>query len=120
MSQILKRTENLLLALESINDKSKFKTLSNFRRSVYGFKILVDVMHIYLNNSNNELCTKEYLTKRVSSLASRATIINFINDQISFGSLVANTSTIDGRIKIITPSELLINDYQDWLNYLTK
>mgnify|MGYP007022689669 CR=1 FL=1 len=56
-------------------------------------------MHIYLNNKNNELCTKEYLTKRVSSLASRATIINFINDQISFGSLVANTSSIDGRIK---------------------
>ena len=27
---------------------------------------------------------------------------------------------LDGRIKIITPSELLINDYQDWLDYLTK
>ena len=120
MSQILKRTENLLLALESINDKSKFKSLSNFRRSVYGFKILVDVMHSHLNKDNIELCTKEYLTKRVSSLASRATIINFINDQISFGSLVASTSSIDGRIKIITPSELLINDYQDWLDYLTK
>ena len=120
MNQILKRTENLLLALESINDKSKFKTLSNFRRSVYGFKILVDVMHCYLNNNNLELCTKEYLTKRVSSLASRATIINFINDQISFGALVANTSLIEGRIKIITPSETLINDYENWIDYLTK
>ena len=120
MNQTLKRTESLLLALESIHDKSKFKSLSNFRRSVYGFKILVDVMHSYLNDNNHELCTKEYLTKRVSSLASRATIINFINDQISFGSLVASTSSIDGRIKIITPSDSLINDYQDWLNYLSK
>jgi len=120
MNQTLKRTESLLLALESIHDKSKFKSLSNFRRSVYGFKILVDVMHSYLNDNNHELCTKEYLTKRVSSLASRATIINFINDQISFGSLVANTSSIDGRIKIITPSESLINDYQLWLDYLSK
>ena len=120
MNKTLKRTENLILALESINDKAKFKSLSNFRRSVYGFKILVDVMHNYLNDDNHELCTKEYLTKRVSSLASRATIINFINDQISIQSLVANTSAIDGRIKIITPSESLINDYQDWLDYLTQ
>ena len=120
MDVTLQKTKNLLLALESINDKVKFKSLSNFRRSVYGFKILVDVMHSSLDKNSKDLCTKEYLTKRVSSLASRATIINFINDQISFGSLIANTSPIDGRIKIITPSELLINDYQDWLDYLTQ
>ena len=120
MNAILKRTENLLTALETINDKANFKALSNFRRTVYGFKILIDVMHCYLSPENKELCTKEYLTKRVSSLASRATIINFINDQISVGTLKANTSSVDGRIKIITPSDDLVNDYQNWLDYLSK
>ena len=120
MNQILKKTESLLTAFNTINDKANFKSLSNFRRTVYGFRILIDVIHSYLSPENKDLCTKEYLTKRVSSLASRATIINFINDQVSVGTLKANNSSLDGRIKIITPSDDLINDYQKWLDYLSN
>lgn len=120
MNLILKRTESLVNAFETINDKSNFKTLINFRRTVYGFKILIDVMHCELANSSDVICTKEYLTKKVSSLASRATIINFINDQISIGTLIASDSAVDGRIKVITPSEDLRNDYRLWLEYLAK
>ena len=120
MDLTLKRTENLIYAFETINDKTNFKALTNFRRTVYGFKILIDVMHCDLANNADVICTKEYLTKKVSSLASRATIINFINDQISIGTLIANNSALDGRIKVITPSEDLRNDYQLWLEYLAK
>ncbi|MDA9651696.1 hypothetical protein N9T16_03320 [Pelagibacteraceae bacterium] len=120
MDLTLKRTENLIDALETINDKLNFRALINFRRTVYGFKILIDVMHCELANNADVICTKEYLTKRVSSLASRATIINFINDQISVGTLIANNSAVDGRIKVITPSEDLRNDYKYWLEYLAK
>lgn len=120
MSKTLDRTINLIEALETINHKQKFVSLSKFRRTVYGFKILIDVMHSYLNDDNEDLCTKEYLTKRVSSLASRATIINFINDQISNGTLIANSSPVDGRIKIITPSNQLENDYSEWLEHIAK
>ena len=79
MNLTLQRTENLINAFETINDKSNFKALINFRRTVYGFKILIDVMYCELANNTDVICTKEYLTKKVSSLASRATIINFIN-----------------------------------------
>ena len=120
MSVTIKKTEILLAALESINDNSSYKSLSQFRRTVYGFKILIDVMYCYLKTENKELCTKEYLTKKVSRLASRATIINFINDQISVGTLIANSSKIDGRIKIITPNDMLVSDYKNWLDYFTK
>ena len=120
MDLTLKRTENLVNAFETINDKSNFRALSNFRRTVYGFKILIDVMHCELANDDVVICTKEYLTKKVSSLASRATIINFINDQISIGTLIASDSAVDGRIKVITPSEDLRNDYRLWLEYLAK
>ena len=120
MDLTLKRTESLVDAFETINDKSKFKSLINFRRTVYGFKILIDVMHCELTNNADVICTKEYLTKKVSSLASRATIINFINDQISIGTLIASGSAVDGRIKVITPSEDLRNDYRLWLEYLAK
>ena len=119
MSKLLQQTEELLVAFETINDKVSFKFLSNFRRTVYGFKILIDVMHNHFKEEPDELCTKEYLTKRVSSLASRATIINFINDQVSLGTLNANSSPIDGRIKIITPSDSLCKDYQAWLDHIS-
>ena len=46
--------------------------------------------------------------------------LNFINDQISIGTLIANDSAVDGRIKVITPSEDLRNDYRLWLEYLAK
>ena len=120
MNLTLKRTESLIDAFETINDKSNFKALINFRRTVYGFKILIDVMYCELANNADVICTKEYLTKKVSTLASRATIINFINDQISIGTLIANNSIVDGRIKVITPSEDLRNDYRLWLEYLAK
>lgn len=120
MNLTLQRTENLINAFETLNDKSNFKALINFRRTVYGFKILIDVMYCELANNSDVICTKEYLTKKVSTLASRATIINFINDQISIGTLIANNSIVDGRIKVITPSEDLRNDYRLWLEYLAK
>jgi hypothetical protein len=118
MDLTLKRTESLVDAFETINDKSNFQTLVGFRRTVYGFKILIDVMYCEFSNANDVICTKEYLTKKVSYIASRATIINFINDQISIGTLIANTSLIDGRIKVVTPSKALKNDYQLWLEHL--
>ena len=120
MNLILEKTTNILIALEIINDKTNFKYLSNFIRSVYAFKILTDVMYCHFNTENKELCTKEYLTKKVSRLASRATIINFINDQISIGTLNANTSLSDGRIKLITPNDKLIEDYKNWLQKIIK
>ena len=120
MDLTLQRTINIVNAFEIINDKSNFKALTNFKRTAYGFKILIDVMYCELIDSDDVICTKVYLSNKVSSLASRATIDNFINDQINIGHFIASSSTIDGRIKVITPSEDLKNDYQLWLEYLTK
>jgi hypothetical protein len=77
-------------------------------------------MYCELSSSDGVICTKEYLTKKASLLASRATAINFINDQISIGTLVASNSFTDGRIKVITPSESLKKDYQTWLEFFSK
>ena len=120
MDLTLQRTINIINAFETINDKSKFKSLINFKRTAYGFKILIDVMYCELNCSDDVICTKVYLNNKVSSLASRATIDNFINDQINIGHLIANSSSIDRRIKVITPSEALIKDYRLWVENLTE
>ena len=52
----------------------------------------------------------------MSSLASRATIINFINGEIDKGSLVTRVSNNDKRVKIIDPSQDLINEFVSWLD----
>jgi len=120
MHLTLKRTKKLVSAINTLDDKSNHKSLINFRRTVYGFKILIIVMNTFLDEDSREICTKEYLTKQSSTLASRATIINFINDQVSSGTLMASSSLIDGRIKIITPSNALLQDYDNWLEYISN
>ena len=63
---------------------------------------------------------EEYLTKNMSDLASRATIINFINDEISKGSLVTQVSSKDKRVKIIQPASELIDEFTMWLDMIDK
>ena len=78
-------------------------------------------MRLYFDSNINKIeCTKEYLTKNMSDLASRATIINFINDEISKGSLVTQVSSKDKRVKIIQPSGELIDEFTMWLDMIDK
>ena len=104
-------------SFESIGDRAKFKYLFLFRNNVYGYRILIEIFklnnHALLENDNT--CTKEHLTKTMSNLASRATIINFINDQISTGALFTVTSPNDKRVKIIKPSIELISEFKTWI-----
>ena len=105
-------------SFEVFGNKDKFKYLFAYRNSVYGFRILIEILK--LNNQSllgtDNICTKEHLTKVMSTLASRATIINFINDQIAVGSLKTEVSKHDKRVKIIRPSVELINEFKTWID----
>jgi hypothetical protein len=105
-------------SFDFIRNKEKFNFIPAFLNTVYGYRVLIEVLK--LNNQSllgeDNICTKEHLTKVMTSLASRATIINFINDQISAGSLVSNDSKCDGRVKIILPSLELINEFKLWID----
>ena len=105
-------------SFEVFGNKEKFKYLSAYRNSVYGFRILIEILK--LNNQSllgtENICTKEHLTKVMAPLASRATIINFINDQIAIGSLKTEVSKFDKRVKIIRPSADLIAEFKMWID----
>lgn len=115
-----KKLEKHIQDFESIGNKDKYKYLSSFRNTIYGYRILVEILR--LNNSallgNPNTCTKEHLTKTIATLASRATIINFINDQIAAGSLYTLTDENDKRVKIIKPSIELIEEFKSWIDIL--
>ena len=105
-------------SFEVFGNKEKFKFLAAYRNSVYGFRILIEILK--LNNQSllgtKNICTKEHLTKVMASLASRATIINFINDQIAVGSLKTEVSKFDKRVKVIRPSVDLIDEFKQWID----
>ena len=82
--KIFEQVVKQIKVFESAGDRKVFSRLSHFRRSVYGIRICYEIMRLYFDSNINKIeCTKEYLTKKMADLASRATIINFLNDEIS-------------------------------------
>tara|TARA_S200000501_G_scaffold352391_1_gene371189 strand:+ start:183 stop:560 length:378 start_codon:yes stop_codon:yes gene_type:complete len=119
--KIFKGVNQQIKVFDSAGDKRVFGRLSHFRRSVYGIRICFEIMKLYFDEDTNKTeCTKEYLTKKMAELASRATIINFINDEISKGSLTTQVSTKDKRVKIIQPSSELIDEFTMWLDIIYR
>ena len=119
--KIYKGVSQQIKVFDSAGDKRVFGRLSHFRRSVYGIRICFEIMKLYFDEDTNKTeCTKEYLTKNMAELASRATIINFINDEISKGSLTTQVSIKDKRVKIIQPSSELIDEFTMWLDIIYR
>ena len=112
---ILRKVNEQIYQFEFAGDKKIFRFLNYFRGSIYGIRICFEIIKLHFEKDSPE-CTKEYLTKKMSSLASRATIINFINGEIDKGSLITKISNKDRRVKIIDPSKELINEFVSWLD----
>tara|TARA_B100001057_G_scaffold406920_1_gene420515 strand:- start:197 stop:574 length:378 start_codon:yes stop_codon:yes gene_type:complete len=119
--EILKELNKQILQFEIAGNKKQFVRLSHFRRSVYGIRICFEIMRLFLDQKQTNVeCTKEYLTKSMANLASRATIINFLNDEIGSGSLETEVSLNDKRVKIIKPSSELLQEFKAWLDCAEK
>ena len=107
------------LCLGQIGGSNSFEFL-NLRTSPRVIALGGYLTSVFDDDVNKIECTKEHLTKNMADLASRATIINFINDEISKGSLITQISTKDKRVKIIQPSSELIDEFTMWLDMIYK
>ena len=112
---ILRKVNEQIYQFEFAGDRKIFKFLNYFRGSIYGIRICFEIIKLHFEEDSPE-CTKEYLTKKMSGLASRATVINFINGEIDKGSLITKTSNRDKRVRIIDPSNELIKEFVSWLD----
>ena len=112
---ILRKVNEQINQFEFAGDRKIFKFLNYFRGSIYGIRICFEIIKLHFEKNSPD-CTKEYLTKKMSSLASRATIINFVNGEIDKGSLITKVSNKDKRVKIIDPSKELIDEFVSWLD----
>jgi hypothetical protein len=97
-----------------LNNERFQKSIKIFRRSPYGYRILLEIMRGHYQITEEKI-TIEYLCKVVQNLASRITVNNFIKETLGQKLLENESDSTDGRLKIITPSNLLVKDYEQWL-----
>ena len=98
-------------------DQQFVQSIQIFRRSPYGYRIMLEIMAGHYGLSSEKV-TLEYLSKKVIHLASRITVSNFLKTIKSKNLIVIQPDGFDQRLKIIAPSEILLKDYNKWLNTL--
>ena len=104
---------------DSLNQLEKLfnhnlKTISYFQRDLTKFKILLAVMK---NFNEDKLQTIEELIEDIpKSISSRAHKLNSITEATNLNYLIKETSNSDQRKKYLKPSQLLVNEFNKYLD----
>ena len=103
------------LAKFLINDLERDWTKPSIKffrsNNAYGYIFWLTLMNAYYENNN--LSTETIILKLIK-YASRRTILDFIDKGVKAKFIEKKSLLPDKRVKIITPSESTINEYEDW------
>ena len=101
---------------EFLKHSDKYKTVSYFRRSPGGSLLMFKIMHSYF--LNQDLHVEELIRKVPISIASRLSLFTLIDNAVKKGILIKEGSSGgDKRKKSITPSDVFVKEYKDWLHH---
>ena len=101
---------------EFLKHSDKYKTVSYFRRSPGGSLLMFKIMHSYF--LNKDLHVEELIRKVPVSISSRLSLFTLIDNAVKKGILKKEGSSgSDKRKKSITPSDLFVREYKDWLHH---
>ena len=101
---------------EFLKHSDKYKTVSYFRRSPGGSLLMFKIMHSYF--LNKELHVEELIRKVPISISSRLSLFTLIDNAVKKGILKKeNSSSTDKRTKSITPSDVFVREYKEWLHH---
>lgn len=101
---------------EFLKHSDKYKTISYFRRSPGGSLLMFKIMHNYF--LNKELHVEELIRKVPISISSRLSLFTLIDNAVKKGILKKeNSSSTDKRTKSITPSDVFVREYKEWLHH---
>ena len=100
-----------------VNNERFQKSIKIFRRSPYGYRILLEIMKGHYQLTEEKI-TIEYLSKVVQHFASRITVINFLKEIVQIKLVEKYVDPQDGRLKIIKPSKFLVKDYEQWVEMI--
>ena len=109
----LQATIRLIEDFDDNNNRFQ-KSIKIFRRSPYGYRILLEIMKGHYQLTEKKI-TIEYLSKTVQHLASRITVISFLKEILEIKLIENHQDAQDGRMKIIKPSYFLVKDYEQWI-----
>ena len=101
---------------EFLKHSDKYKTVSYFRRSPGGSLLMFKIMHNYF--LNKELHVEELIRKVPISISSRLSSFTLIDNAVKKGILKKeSSSSTDKRTKSITPSDVFVGEYKEWLHH---
>ena len=101
---------------EFLKHSDKYKTVSYFRRSPGGSLLMFKIMHNYF--LNKELHVEELIRKVPISISSRLSLFTLIDNAVKKGILKKeSSSSTDKRTKSVTPSDLFVREYKEWLHH---
>lgn len=109
----IKSTLRLIEDFDVNNDRFS-KSIKIFRRSPYGYRLLLEIMRGYYELTEEKI-TIEYLCKVVQQLSSRITVNSFLKELLEIKLIENHQDPKDGRLKIIKPSDFLVKDYEQWV-----
>jgi hypothetical protein len=101
---------------EFLKHSDKYKTVSYFRRSPGGSLLMFKIMHSYF--LNKDLHVEELIRKVPVSISSRLSLFTLIDNAVKKGILKKeSSSSTDKRTKSITPSDVFVREYKEWLHH---
>ena len=98
---------------EFLTNNEKYKTLAHFRRTPGGYLIMLKIFENYFNNK--AIHVEELIRYVPISINSRLSLFSLIDSAVKENVLIKTGDTDDHRKKLVTPSEIFIKEFRDWL-----
>ena len=99
---------------EFLTNNKKYKTLAHFRRTPGGYLIMLKIFENYFNDK--AIHVEELIRYVPISISSRLSLFSLIDIAVKRNVLIKTGDTNDHRKKLVTPSEIFIKEFRDWLD----
>jgi transcriptional regulator CtsR len=98
---------------EFLTNNKKYKTLAHFRRTPGGYLIMLKIFQYYFNDK--AVHVEELIRYVPISISSRLSLFSLVDIAVKRNFLIKTGDTDDHRKKLVTPSEIFIKEFRDWL-----
>jgi transcriptional regulator CtsR len=98
---------------EFLTNNKKYKALAHFRRTPGGYLIMLKIFQYYFNDK--AVHVEELIRYVPISISSRLSLFSLVDIAVKRNFLIKTGDTDDHRKKLVTPSEIFIKEFRDWL-----
>jgi transcriptional regulator CtsR len=99
---------------EFLTNNKRYKTISHFRRTPGGYLIMLKIFENYFNDK--DVHVEELIRNIPVSISSRLSLFSLIDIAVKRNILIKTADTTDHRKKLVTPSEIFVKEFRDWLD----